>query len=63
VSSKYPYERQIADYKVPDHVVFVDDLPVNATFQVDFGQLKKAAALGPVAGRPGIPGPDTPAKK
>jgi acyl-CoA synthetase (AMP-forming)/AMP-acid ligase II len=35
---------QIADYKVPDIVAFVDDLPVNATFKVDVGQLRRAAA-------------------
>jgi acyl-CoA synthetase (AMP-forming)/AMP-acid ligase II len=35
---------RIADYKVPDIVAFVDDLPVNATFKVDVGQLRKAAA-------------------
>jgi acyl-CoA synthetase (AMP-forming)/AMP-acid ligase II len=34
----------IADYKVPDIVVLVDDLPVNATFKVDLGQLRTAAA-------------------
>jgi acyl-CoA synthetase (AMP-forming)/AMP-acid ligase II len=35
---------RIADYKVPDRVVFVADLPVNATFKVDTGQLKRMAA-------------------
>jgi acyl-CoA synthetase (AMP-forming)/AMP-acid ligase II len=35
---------RIADYKVPDIVAFVDDLPVNATFKVDTGQLKATAA-------------------
>jgi acyl-CoA synthetase (AMP-forming)/AMP-acid ligase II len=35
---------RIADYKVPDTVILVDDLPVNATFKVDTGQLKKMAA-------------------
>jgi len=35
---------RIADYKVPDTVVFVDDLPVNATFKVDTRQLKRMAA-------------------
>jgi acyl-CoA synthetase (AMP-forming)/AMP-acid ligase II len=34
----------IADYKVPDSVAFVDDLPVNATFKVDTSQLKMMAA-------------------
>jgi acyl-CoA synthetase (AMP-forming)/AMP-acid ligase II len=34
---------RIADYKVPDTVVFVDDLPVNATFKVDTGRLKEMA--------------------
>jgi acyl-CoA synthetase (AMP-forming)/AMP-acid ligase II len=34
---------RIADYKVPDTVILVDDLPVNATFKVDTGQLKKMA--------------------
>jgi acyl-CoA synthetase (AMP-forming)/AMP-acid ligase II len=34
---------RIADYKVPDTVVFVDDLPVNATFKVDTGRLKAMA--------------------
>jgi len=36
---------RIADYKVPDTVLLVDDLPVNATFKVDTGQLKKLAAV------------------
>jgi acyl-CoA synthetase (AMP-forming)/AMP-acid ligase II len=35
---------RIADYKVPDIVAFVDDLPVNATFKVDTGQLRATAA-------------------
>jgi len=34
---------RIADYKVPDIIEFVDDLPVNATFKVDTGQLKTIA--------------------
>jgi acyl-CoA synthetase (AMP-forming)/AMP-acid ligase II len=34
---------RIADYKVPDVVTLVDDLPVNATFKVDIGQLKATA--------------------
>jgi acyl-CoA synthetase (AMP-forming)/AMP-acid ligase II len=34
---------RIADYKVPDTVILVDDLPVNATFKVDVRQLKKMA--------------------
>jgi hypothetical protein len=29
---------------VPDTVVFTGDLPVNATFKVDVGQLKAMAA-------------------
>jgi acyl-CoA synthetase (AMP-forming)/AMP-acid ligase II len=35
---------QIADYKVPDTVVFVPDLPVNATFKVDTTRLRTMAA-------------------
>jgi acyl-CoA synthetase (AMP-forming)/AMP-acid ligase II len=35
---------RIADYKVPDVIAFVADLPVNATFKVDTGQLKTIAA-------------------
>jgi acyl-CoA synthetase (AMP-forming)/AMP-acid ligase II len=35
---------RIADYKVPDTVLLVDDLPINATFKVDTGELKKMAA-------------------
>ncbi|HEY4460707.1 MAG TPA: class I adenylate-forming enzyme family protein [Pseudonocardiaceae bacterium] len=35
---------RIADYKVPDIVEFVADLPVNATFKVDVGQLRERAA-------------------
>jgi acyl-CoA synthetase (AMP-forming)/AMP-acid ligase II len=38
---------RIADYKVPDNVVFVADLPVNATFKVDVGQLREMAAALP----------------
>jgi len=34
---------RIADYKVPDRVVFVADLPVNATFKVDTGRLREMA--------------------
>jgi acyl-CoA synthetase (AMP-forming)/AMP-acid ligase II len=34
---------RIADYKVPDTVLLVDDLPVNATFKVDTGRLKAMA--------------------
>jgi acyl-CoA synthetase (AMP-forming)/AMP-acid ligase II len=37
---------RIADYKVPDTVVFVDDLPVNATFKVDTVRLKELAVSG-----------------
>lgn len=36
--------RRIADYKVPDLVVFVDDLPVNATYKVDVTVLRALAA-------------------
>jgi acyl-CoA synthetase (AMP-forming)/AMP-acid ligase II len=36
---------RIADYKVPDIIAVVDDLPVNATFKVDTGQLKTTAAV------------------
>ncbi|MCL2583717.1 MAG: AMP-binding protein [Streptosporangiales bacterium] len=35
---------RIADYKTPDHVRIVDDLPVNATFKVDTGRLRQMAA-------------------
>ncbi|GAA0952960.1 class I adenylate-forming enzyme family protein [Actinocorallia libanotica] len=35
---------RIADYKVPDEVVFVADLPVNATFKVDVARLREEAA-------------------
>ncbi|GAA2731293.1 class I adenylate-forming enzyme family protein [Actinocorallia aurantiaca] len=35
---------RIADYKVPDEVVFVADLPVNATFKVDVTLLREEAA-------------------
>jgi acyl-CoA synthetase (AMP-forming)/AMP-acid ligase II len=35
---------QIADYKVPDIVVVVADLPVNATFKVDRAELLQRAA-------------------
>lgn len=35
---------RIAGYKVPDIVVFVDDLPVNATFKVDVTRLRALAA-------------------
>lgn len=35
---------RIADYKVPDIVEFVPDLPVNATFKVDVGRLRELAA-------------------
>ncbi|MDN3357585.1 class I adenylate-forming enzyme family protein [Actinomadura sp. DC4] len=35
---------RIADYKRPDVVVFVDDLPVNATFKVDVTRLRALAA-------------------
>ena len=36
--------RRIADYKAPDAVVFVDDLPVNATYKVDTVRLRQLAA-------------------
>jgi acyl-CoA synthetase (AMP-forming)/AMP-acid ligase II len=46
---------RIADYKVPDTVVFVADLPVNATFKVDTGRLRDmAAALSAATSR--LPG-------
>lgn len=35
---------RIADYKVPDHIEFVDDLPVNATYKLDTIRLKQMAA-------------------
>jgi len=35
---------RIAGYKVPDIVALVSDLPVNATFKVDIGQLREHAA-------------------
>jgi acyl-CoA synthetase (AMP-forming)/AMP-acid ligase II len=35
---------RIADYKVPDLVVFMDDLPVNATYKVDVTRLRQLAA-------------------
>jgi acyl-CoA synthetase (AMP-forming)/AMP-acid ligase II len=35
---------RIADYKVPDLVVFMDDLPVNATYKVDVTRLRQIAA-------------------
>jgi len=35
----------IADYKVPDLVVPVEDLPVNATYKIDRGELRRLAAL------------------
>lgn len=34
---------RIAEYKVPDSVLFVDDLPVNATFKVDIVRLQEMA--------------------
>jgi acyl-CoA synthetase (AMP-forming)/AMP-acid ligase II len=43
---------QIADYKVPDIVLLVDDLPVNATFKVDRAELLRRAALA-VSSQPG----------
>jgi acyl-CoA synthetase (AMP-forming)/AMP-acid ligase II len=35
---------RIADYKVPDAVLFLADLPVNATYKVDTGRLREMAA-------------------
>ncbi|GAB2862403.1 long-chain fatty acid--CoA ligase [Actinocorallia aurea] len=35
---------RIADYKCPDAVAFVPDLPVNATFKVDVTELRRRAA-------------------
>jgi acyl-CoA synthetase (AMP-forming)/AMP-acid ligase II len=35
----------IADYKAPDLVVAVDDLPVNATYKLDRTQLRRMAAI------------------
>jgi acyl-CoA synthetase (AMP-forming)/AMP-acid ligase II len=35
---------RIADYKVPDLVVIMDDLPVNATYKVDVTRLRQIAA-------------------
>jgi acyl-CoA synthetase (AMP-forming)/AMP-acid ligase II len=35
---------RIADYKVPDLVMFADDLPVNATYKVDVTRLRSIAA-------------------
>ncbi|ROO85047.1 acyl-CoA synthetase (AMP-forming)/AMP-acid ligase II [Actinocorallia herbida] len=42
---------RIADYKCPDAVVFVPDLPVNATFKVDVTELRRRAA-GLIGGTP-----------
>jgi acyl-CoA synthetase (AMP-forming)/AMP-acid ligase II len=36
---------QIADYKAPDHVVPVADLPVNATDKIDRTELRRRAAI------------------
>lgn len=36
---------RIADYKAPDLVVPVDDLPVNATYKVDRTELRRRAAI------------------
>jgi acyl-CoA synthetase (AMP-forming)/AMP-acid ligase II len=50
---------RIADYKVPDLVVFMDDLPVNATYKVDVTRLRQIAAQSaarhPRAGQPRSP--------
>jgi len=35
---------RIADYKTPDAVVFVGDLPVNATYKIDTARLQEMAA-------------------
>ncbi|MFD0690685.1 class I adenylate-forming enzyme family protein [Actinomadura fibrosa] len=35
---------RIADYKAPDLVVWVDDIPVNATYKVDRTELRRRAA-------------------
>jgi non-ribosomal peptide synthetase component E (peptide arylation enzyme) len=52
--------RRIADNKVPDTVVFVADLPVNATFKVDAGRLRDmAAALSATTSRLPRNGPET----
>lgn len=34
---------RIADYKAPDHVVWTDDLPVNATYKIDRAELRRRA--------------------
>jgi acyl-CoA synthetase (AMP-forming)/AMP-acid ligase II len=44
----------IADYKAPDLVVAVDDLPVNATYKLDRTQLRRMAAIA-VAEQPARP--------
>ena len=36
---------RIADYKAPDLVVVVDDLPVNATYKIDRTELRRRAAI------------------
>jgi acyl-CoA synthetase (AMP-forming)/AMP-acid ligase II len=45
---------RIADYKAPDLVVPVEDLPVNATYKVDRTELRRLAAAA-VAQQPGRP--------
>ena len=54
---------RIADYKVPDLVVFMDDLPVNATYKVDVARLRAIAAAttacSPRADRPHTEPPHT----
>jgi acyl-CoA synthetase (AMP-forming)/AMP-acid ligase II len=35
---------RIADYKAPDLVVWLDDLPVNATYKIDRAELRRRAA-------------------
>lgn len=44
----------IADYKAPDLVVPVDDLPVNATYKIDRTELRRRAAVA-VARQPARP--------
>lgn len=53
---------RIADYKVPDEVVFLADLPVNATFKVDTPRLRELAAEA-VAAAPPRSASRTPAAK
>jgi acyl-CoA synthetase (AMP-forming)/AMP-acid ligase II len=39
---------RIADYKTPDAVVFVEDLPVNATYKIDTTRLRELAVAATV---------------